>query len=110
MALAKTPVKAKKAKRPLPEWKTPEAEALMKRRTETFLAKHGTSEVIVDLQVLLQLSTKLTGYRRPCQLITAYTPPEPEPEEEEDDEDDEAEDDEEAEEAAEEEEEEEDEE
>ena len=73
-------------KRPLPEWKTPEAEKLMKRRTEAFLAKHGTSEVVADLQVLLQLSTKLTGYRRPCQLITAYTPPEPEPEEDEDEE------------------------
>lgn len=74
--------KAVKAKKPLPEWKTPEAEALMKRRTESFLAKHGTSEVIVDLQTLLQLSTKLTGYRRPCQLISAYKAPEPEVEEE----------------------------
>ena len=81
MAVAKTPVKAKKA--PLPEWKTPEAEAMMKKRTATFLAKHGTSEVIADLQVLLALSTKLTGYRRPCQLISAYRPPEPEPEDEE---------------------------
>lgn len=89
MAVAKTPVKAKKA--PLPEWKTPEAEAMMKKRTATFLAKHGTSEVIADLQVLLALSTKLTGYRRPCQLISAYRPPEPEPEEEEE-EDEEAED------------------
>lgn len=92
MAATKTAEKPKKAKRPLPEWKTPEAEALMKRRTETFLAKHGTSEVIADLQVLLQLSTKLTGYRRPCQLISAYRPPEPEPEEEEEDEDEESED------------------
>lgn len=64
---------------------------MMKKRTATFLAKHGTSEVIADLQVLLALSTKLTGYRRPCQLISAYRPPEPEPEEEEE-EDEEAED------------------
>jgi ABC-type Zn2+ transport system substrate-binding protein/surface adhesin len=86
VAVAKTPVKAKAKKAPLPEWKTPEAEALMKKRTATFLAKHGTSEVIADLQVLLALSTKLTGYRRPCQLISAYKAPEPEPEEEEEDE------------------------
>ena len=86
MAVAKTPVKAKAKKAPLPEWKTPEAEALMKKRTVAFLAKHGTSEVIADLQVLLALSTKLTGYRRPCQLISAYRPPEPEPEEEEEEE------------------------
>jgi len=92
VAVAKTAVKTAKAKRPLPEWKTPEAEALMKRRTEAFLAKQGTSEVIADLQVLLQLSTKLTGYRRPCQLISAYKAPEPEPEEEEEEEDEEAED------------------
>jgi hypothetical protein len=75
---------AKKKPAPLPEWKSPEAEALMKRRTNQFLAKHGNTDVIVDLQVLLQLSTKLTGYRRPCQMITAFTPePEEEPEEEE---------------------------
>ncbi len=74
-------VKTKAA--PLPEWKTPEAEKLMKRRTDAFLAKHGTSEVIADLQVLLKLSTKLTGYRRPCQLIGAYKAPEPEVEEDE---------------------------
>lgn len=106
MAVAKTPVKTAKAKKPLPEWKTPEAEALMKRRTEAFLAKHGTSEVIADLQVLLQLSTKLTGYRRPCQLISAYKAPEPEPEEEEEDEETEDEDEESEDEEAEEEEEE----
>jgi hypothetical protein len=94
VAVAKAAVKTAKAKKRLPEWKTPEAEALMKRRTEAFLVKHGTSEVIADLQVLLQLSTKLTGYRRPCQLISAYKAPEPEPEEEED-EDEEAEDEEE---------------
>jgi len=78
----------------------------MKRRTEAFLAKHGTSEVIADLQVLLQLSTKLTGYRRPCQLISAYKAPEPEPEEEEEDEETEDEDEESEDEEAEEEEEE----
>lgn len=77
----KTPAKAKKAS--LPEWKSPEAEAMMKRRTNAFLAKHGTSEVVADLQVLLQLSTKLTGYRRPCQMISAYKAPEPEVEDEE---------------------------
>lgn len=93
MAVAKTPVKARK---PLPKWKTPEAEALIKRRTEAFLVKHGTSDMVVDLQVLLKLSTKLTGYRRPCQLIAAYSPPEPEPEEAE--EEDETEDEEESEE------------
>lgn len=81
MAAVKAAVKAKKA--PLPEWKTPEAEALMKKRTVAFLTKHGTSEVVADLQVLLGLSTKLTGYRRPCQLITAYKAPEPEPDEDE---------------------------
>ncbi len=88
MAAVKTAVKAKKA--PLPEWKTPEAEALMKKRTVAFLAKHGTSEVVADLQVLLGLSTKLTGYRRPCQLITAYKAPEPEPDEDEETEDEDA--------------------
>lgn len=77
----KTAAKAKKVV--LPDWQTPEAEALMKKRTNAFLAKHGTSEVVADLQVLLQLSTKLTGYRRPCQLISAYKAPEPEVEEEE---------------------------
>jgi len=106
VAVAKTAVKTAKAKKPLPEWKTPEAEALMKRRTEAFLVKHGTSEVIADLQVLLQLSTKLTGYRRPCQLISAYKAPEPEPEEEEEDEETEDEDEESEDEEAEEEEEE----
>lgn len=81
---AKTATKtAAKKKAPLPEWKTPEAEAMMKRRTNAFLAKHGTSEVVADLQVLLQLSTKLTGYRRPCQMIGAYKAPEPEVEEDE---------------------------
>jgi len=75
---------AVKAKRPLPAWKSDEAEALMKKRTKAFLEKHGESEVIVDLQKLLKLSTKLTGYRRPCQLISTYTPPEPEVEDEED--------------------------
>jgi len=74
---------AKKKAAPLPEWKSPEAEAMMKRRTNAFLAKHGTSEVVADLQVLLQLSTKLTGYRRPCQMISAYKAPEPEVEEDE---------------------------
>jgi len=84
VAVAKTAVKAKKA--PLPEWKSTEAEALMKKRTTAFLAKHGTTDVVADLQVLLQLSTKLTGYRRPCQLISAYKAPEPEPEEDDEDE------------------------
>lgn len=74
----------------------------MKRRTQAFLDKHGASDVIVDLQTLLQLSTKLTGYRRPCQLITAYRPPEPEPEEDEEDEDAEAEEEEKSEDAEEE--------
>lgn len=86
MAQAKTkaPVKAAVKKAPLPEWKSDEAERMMKRRTANFLAKHGNSEVVADLQTLLVLSTKLTGYRRPCQLITAYKPePEEEPEEEE---------------------------
>jgi hypothetical protein len=86
---------AVKAKAPLPEWKTPEAEALMKKRTVAFLAKHGTSEVVADLKVLLGLSTKLTGYRRPCQLITAYKAPEPEPDEDEEEADAEEEEDEE---------------
>jgi hypothetical protein len=80
VAVAKA--KAKKPT-PLPEWQSPEAEAMMKKRTASFLAKHGTSEVVADLQVLLQLSTKLTGYRRPCQIISAYKAPEPEPEDEE---------------------------
>jgi cobalamin biosynthesis protein CobT len=83
-AKTKAPVKAAVKKAPLPEWKSDEAERMMKRRTINFLAKHGNSEVVADLQTLLLLSTKLTGYRRPCQLITAYKPePEEEPEEEE---------------------------
>ena len=80
MAAVKTAKAAKKA--PLPEWQTDEAEAMMKRRTAAFLTKHGASEVVADLQVLLQLSTKLTGYRRPCQLIVAYKPPVADAEEE----------------------------
>jgi hypothetical protein len=85
-AKTKPPVKAAK-KAPLPEWKSDEAERLMKRRTAAFLAKHGSTDVVADLQTLLVLSTKLTGYRRPCQLITAYKPePEEEPEEEEEEE------------------------
>jgi hypothetical protein len=85
-AKTKAPVKAAK-KAPLPEWKSDEAERMMKRRTAAFLAKHGSSDVVADLQTLLVLSTKLTGYRRPCQLITSYKPePEEEPEEEEEEE------------------------
>lgn len=80
MAVATKKVAKKKV--PLPEWKTPEAERMMKRRTEAFLAKHGTSDVVADLQVLLNLSTKLTGYRRPAQMICAYKAPEPELEDE----------------------------
>jgi hypothetical protein len=89
VAAVKTATKPKAAAKkaaPLPEWKTEDAEKLMKRRTAQFLAKHGTTDVVADLQALLTLSTKLTGYRRPCQLITAYKAPEPEPEEEEADE------------------------
>jgi hypothetical protein len=74
-------VKTAKKAAPLPEWKSPEAETLMKRRTNAFMAKHGTSEAFADLQVLLTLSTKLTGYRRPAQMICAYKAPEPETEE-----------------------------
>jgi hypothetical protein len=72
----------KKKAAPLPEWKSTEAEAMMKRRTNAFMAKHGTTEAFADLQVLLTLSTKLTGYRRPAQMICAYKAPEPEVEEE----------------------------
>jgi hypothetical protein len=75
----------KKKAAPLPEWKSPEAEAMMKRRTNAFLAKHGTSEAVADLQVLLTLSTKLTGYRRPAQMITAFRPVEAEEEAETED-------------------------
>lgn len=86
MAEVKTkPKNGKVAKKPLPEWKTPEAEALMKRRTNAFLAKHGSTDVLADLQVLLTLSTKLTGYRRPCQMITAFKPEPPEEEVEDED-------------------------
>ena len=81
VAAVKTAKKAAQ-KAPLPEWQSDEAEAMMKRRTATFLAKHGTSDVVADLQVLLTLATKLTGYRRPCQLIVAYKPPVAETEEE----------------------------
>jgi hypothetical protein len=70
----------KKKAAPLPEWKSPEAETMMKRRTNAFLAKHGTSEVMTDLQELLVLSQKLTGYRRPAQMIVAFRPVEAEEE------------------------------
>lgn len=85
---AKSNGKVKSKTAALPEWKSDEAEKLMKKRTAAFLAKHGGSEVVVDLQVLLELSTKLTGYRRPCQMITKFKPVEAE-EEAEDTEDEE---------------------
>lgn len=77
---AKTNGKVKAKTVQLPEWQSEEAEKLMKRRTNAFLAKHGSTDVLADLQVLLQLSTKLTGYRRPCQMITAFKPVEAEEE------------------------------
>lgn len=85
---AKSNGKVKTKTAQLPEWKSEEAEKMMKKRTNAFLAKHGGSEVVADLQVLLELSTKLTGYRRPCQQISKFRPVEAE-EEAEDTEDEE---------------------
>jgi hypothetical protein len=75
----------------LPDWKSDEAKALMKKRTKAFLAKFGDSEVMPALQELLTLSTKLTGYRQPCQELRKFKPAEPEAEtsDEEDEEEDE---------------------
>lgn len=64
----------------LPEWKSDEAKKMMKRKTAAFLTKHGSTEVVADLQTLLELSAKLTGYRTVCQTITKFKPVEAEEE------------------------------